>query len=1363
MLPPAFISARDRDAWSTIRGFVYQVELIIEQWSTLHEASIIELELGEDIDLVRQGLDNDQLDVDRILQQVKHSERSVTLRKNSVTEFLAAVVEHRRSNPQLHLIFRYLTNAAPATERPSPLNPPRPAILAWKDLLSGPAPENHPDAVKIRTLLSSAERPPKLRDATWAEYREFLANATSAEFATLLGCVEWSTGSGDLDAVTRRVLDTLTAQHASGPDEAALIHCHLFEVVFSLLVTRGPKRLTKAEFIQHVRSTSKAIEDVSYGRVSQVLHEYESRLDALENSVRAQKPFLELLGRGMGIPASLSTSSPSLSFAAPPPPLKYVARPSLVNELELKLQDNRILALTAGGGYGKTQLARELMAGRHHTWLRLQGQDSLNSAWLLQQASSYATNNSHQILVIDGLGSFAGTEGLFDDMQLYAQQFKLIITSSYPLPLATRQNFEGALAEFAVPPFDSAATRDLLLLLGGPESASTDANLQLVLRITKGHPQLLLALARYLRDKSWNFADAVLTDMLSGAYARDVQQSVQKLIVESIPEPITRELLYRLDLVIGEIRNREVMAVSEVEPKVPLPGEKMQALVGPWAQQDTDSSLALSPLVRSLSRSNLDEEKIIRINNVLAQSILSVSSLDEMEALKAVLYSINGKNFERAAAVYASCALQMPDWYVRGNKLIMPPLWLGIQLPAAMSAASRVLIRAAQIRLSFLQGKKEVHHLIEEIEENIDLVLNSSDTKTIMTGVLAATICGTFPGEKSVAATQRVLISALNKIPTIGSTTPLVNEVYVNLFWAVCVSGSAVRNKTDLFRWLATMSLLCADDASFDERAFYLQSISAVSFKTLVADLEDTRKNVQPLDESLAKTVLQAAGSSNLFTAAIFAIRLKLSAEAQQLTTVDSLYHEGSKMLFGQEEAGFVLRAEYVERLWNWLFWDPSVRPRLFAEAEMLVLSSVELSPSKVLRGRLILSALLREADPVASMERLRDAELYVQNHPSLPRSDVVTMLGEKAIAVCELDGIAPGLAIWDMALEIMLGSEISEIGDKKALLALGHCTGYYSNLAHGGATIETSDGEEYTKPVPGLFLRIIDSAADLYRPEKLALLAAQLWTYAEDIQDDLRGEKWGRRALDLLERRGKSATRDLLVRTVLPFLLLEDAFSLALVWSVESAEAIGRSRPTRSFDVDVVAQYLVILPIFLRLATLSLLEDSAAKNAFEEVTNGCNARYAQSGSNAWASSAEIAGAFLSNKWERLVDIQKGAQAAGDSLTAAQAIFMRSLDPGVPCKKAVADHVVIVHFVFNHLAPTRLMCDKVIAPFLVAFWRKRLRVARFQFSTPDLVEQQLNDAVERRGEEGVRSILVAVLSGFSLNIPAEIRSWLTRR
>jgi hypothetical protein len=131
----AFKPPRDRDAWAAILGFVYQVDLTIRRWLDLASDETLELECGEDIDLVSASSGFGDEEKGRRLEQVKHRQEPITLVSPPAVFAIACAVEHRAANPQLKLRFRFTTNARVAKERFS--RHPSPGILVWEELRTG--------------------------------------------------------------------------------------------------------------------------------------------------------------------------------------------------------------------------------------------------------------------------------------------------------------------------------------------------------------------------------------------------------------------------------------------------------------------------------------------------------------------------------------------------------------------------------------------------------------------------------------------------------------------------------------------------------------------------------------------------------------------------------------------------------------------------------------------------------------------------------------------------------------------------------------------------------------------------------------------------------------------------------------------------------------------------------------------------------------------------------------------------------------------------------------------------------------------------------------------------------------------------
>ena len=170
-----FLTFRARDAWAIIRGYVYQVEMTIMRWLDLADEELLELERGEDIDIVQTALNG--VEEVRLLEQVKRLETNITLRDPVVLKALACFYEHSTSNPGKRLKFRFLTTAKRASERQSPFYCSMPALEAWElircdKLVGGQLREK---LAGIRSIIASAPRPNELPEGTWQSFVSFVS------------------------------------------------------------------------------------------------------------------------------------------------------------------------------------------------------------------------------------------------------------------------------------------------------------------------------------------------------------------------------------------------------------------------------------------------------------------------------------------------------------------------------------------------------------------------------------------------------------------------------------------------------------------------------------------------------------------------------------------------------------------------------------------------------------------------------------------------------------------------------------------------------------------------------------------------------------------------------------------------------------------------------------------------------------------------------------------------------------------------------------------------------------------------------------------------------------------------------------
>ena len=169
--------------------------MTLERWLQLEKDEVLELERGEDIDLLGRAATGGAGDRDRLLEQVKHLEQSVTLRSGPVRAFLANAYAHRNQNPSLRLRFRFTTTAKPGVERPTTVPGAVPGIVAWEQIrMESWRPEDVGRArAAIRELLTSDARPADLPASVWTPFQDFVETASDPDLDAFIRVCEWST------------------------------------------------------------------------------------------------------------------------------------------------------------------------------------------------------------------------------------------------------------------------------------------------------------------------------------------------------------------------------------------------------------------------------------------------------------------------------------------------------------------------------------------------------------------------------------------------------------------------------------------------------------------------------------------------------------------------------------------------------------------------------------------------------------------------------------------------------------------------------------------------------------------------------------------------------------------------------------------------------------------------------------------------------------------------------------------------------------------------------------------------------------------------------------------------------------------
>lgn len=290
------------DAYATIRGFVFQANLTVLQLLNLSKNEHLELECGEDIDVVGKAV-GDVIDQTlapgeppvelagiRGLGQLKVRAANLTMKSGEALQAIARFCEHQKLNPQWSLSFRYVTTAELGVERD--WDGSSSAIATWEAIRLHKYGEAEEAAALglIAAFLRSCSQPKKVSKSSWDCLRSVVETEDIDPLLNIIRRLEWSTGHGDYLKVRADIKEALAARDNSrSTEEIDRLYEHLFTFVFLLLCRSGRKTLTADDLTTELSAPSvsqKAI--VAVRNFEAQLEEIERRLTAVERQLENQ-------------------------------------------------------------------------------------------------------------------------------------------------------------------------------------------------------------------------------------------------------------------------------------------------------------------------------------------------------------------------------------------------------------------------------------------------------------------------------------------------------------------------------------------------------------------------------------------------------------------------------------------------------------------------------------------------------------------------------------------------------------------------------------------------------------------------------------------------------------------------------------------------------------------------------------------------------------------------------------------------------------------------------------------------------------------------------------------------------------------
>ncbi|HKP54939.1 MAG TPA: hypothetical protein VJ183_20075 [Chloroflexia bacterium] len=1188
MLQQQFVTERDRDAWATIAGFVYQVDLTILRWLELGDGQYLELECGEDIDLITAdlhgGAHSGQLG-QRLLEQVKRYQSPISLRSRVALEALASAVEHLANNPGLDLAFQFTTTAAISREQPSPLPDRIPAITAWHEVRAGTLTSDLQGRILqgIRAILTGASRPANLNENTWQRFKTFAAEASQEDLLSFVKRFEWSTGAADPEEVMLQVRAVLIERGAAkDTTEAWSLYQRLFHHVFRVLTSPDLKRLSSADLSEQLTQRTLTADELALVEgVHSILADLTSRVQSLERvqeeqvrSIEAIQSQVAGLAERYGIYPAQVRQLPRSFRELPPIPPAVSRRSKTVANLLDTIQQFTWTALHGSIGSGKTLLAAlsAYERGQWEAWIKLSTNqleqasidldevcyeligDFSPGPWQDLYRKACTEVGTGKLVIIHDLPRLNGNDPLTERLVLLTLTaakagLKLLTTSPFRPPNRVRTALRGTtLRIVAVPAFTDEEVLEVLERHGAPREVLNDKFISAMSSLTDRHPQRLASLAQYLEQRRWQITDEVVEGLLRSEYSQELDRETTHALISKIDDVDSRELLYRLGLSKRSFSLEDVRAIASLERVIDRPTERLDALVGVWVQPETDVLMSVSPLITALDGRDLTANTYRACHKTFGRRIMAKGTITASQLIDALTHFNEAQEYDQAALTLSVGLTELSRLEPTAPDAGLSAVWANTPLPEQMNLGLRIYARLRQI-LARTQRGLQTAHAVRDLDALIDRA--GEEEIWALSAVMGLTpIAETSP--IPAANLYKYLLRVVRHFDTamLPNGTPLRDVVPIRpelIIWWHVVN---IRTVDDMFAWLNTF-----EHFSDEERGRVLADDLAVEGCLWVASRVWLTECEKPAEKQEWAPILAALKELEQRARGLGVELLWASAVHSQIIILAESCHD---LPAAKKQAEEALAEASVDPRVQFLIREAIGKQGTLPEAEAIewlrsaLQQETSAYPADRMRAFLKLSRLIAPTDLASALSYSEQAVEVANNSDEVADTEVVKALGELTIARYLSDELASTYDDWELAGEKLLGAKEHTEDWKSTFVIYGHCAGYFARFAMTGHPPEAiASGEPYVAPQLGMFTGHVPERAQYYDTKTsilhISYLMANLAMYAGAVGKVERVIAWSVQGFDLARAAGETLAVSQMGFDVVPALLINNRFGEAL------------------------------------------------------------------------------------------------------------------------------------------------------------------------------------------------------------------------
>jgi|GEM_PF-2222704 len=864
-----------------------------------------------------------------------------------------------------------------------------------------------------------------------------------------------------------------------------------------------------------------------------------------------------------------------LSTSNPHPLVEHISyRNDLISEYVSLIKQNIWLSIDGGIGMGKTQIAA-LIAEKFETvyWINLKNTDNENYGvkilYSIAQFLKIKTTSNSQELLNDVLEKIRENSLIvLDDLPKIADKtpveflrsfllgcssknIKIVSTSNFEILRNTKELLKVNEVVFKkIPPLTEEEIYEVLISYSATEEFSHKFK-SILKNVSQGHPTINSAICKFLKDNEWNISYEEILKIFHGDFSSELTENTYSEIEKTIFNEDSRELIYRLKVIIGNFALNDVKTIGSVKPVVKLPLEKFTSLIGSWIQKESNDSFQLSPLIKNLKVNNLSFETERKVNLALGKSILEKKKINQFEAKKAIGYFSAAKDFNNSGFVLILIlneALSNPAIYF---DLEFHFYWADTKLPEEMDLYLRLNIRFLQILLCERQ-KKPNDFLINDLEN----LYSIASKKGINLAPAASLLCTIFAFNNKEKANYYFTesIKEFDKLKKENKTL----EIDVTKFspeLVVWASAFKLKSREELLNWLDTVEVLSEAQRikMLSEEISFSASRSIVGY---LISIENSKPKIEQQWEILIDTFNLAKEKAkklkidileiNLIEGEIHILYDKLKLEEDALKLANQ-----SLISYNKNSIAEFLICDSIGRM---LFYGNRKEESKKYLTEAIQIDINESFTEKV-DTYLTVAQLYEEENKELAHQYSERAYDLGNNNANVTATSQAKIIGEFAISLCQIGEYRMALEKLEEGFEKLINSYEANYECQATIVKYGNVLKYLYfliNDKNGNSNSEKLD-DDFLIPKKGFFLKTNNKEIAEYAFFNATFFATAIlfMNCFMEFENLILTKKWAFKIIEFSDKLNNNPYI-LLVKDCTTFLILEGFYSKAIERNIE-------------------------------------------------------------------------------------------------------------------------------------------------------------------------------------------------------------------